>query len=302
MLRCFSAVLVLLAVSSCLAAADEAVSAQPESRRINVYASGLPVQTVLARIAKDAGLEIYVDAAASASLDLALTDVTATQALDAICRATALQWTAGTTDSSGKPVYLVRVRSGEAAPPVPSIASKPSASPAASNGDAAGQPRHIKIELPPEEGEQEKQAQSRPLDAGKALEFLKRASRINIYSSELPPIPSRPIIRYRPPLLPPVYTYGYEPIYAYPPPIYGGYWVGPVSQIHYYPLGTVVHTTRSHTSYGLGVKSGGVRLEYSHSKTSGGLDQKSGRDVRNDGGRPGGESLGDRSRPDRKTR
>lgn len=290
MMRIVSTALVVLLSMPCLAAADEAVPAQPESRRINVYASGLPVQTVLARIAKDAGVEIYVDAAASASLDLALTDVTATQALDAICRATALQWTSGASDSSGKPVYLVRPRSVETMPPAPSVASNPPASPAASNGDAAGQPRHIKIELPSEEDEQEKQTQSRPLDAGKALEFLKRASRINIYSSELPPIPSRPIIKYRPPLLPPVYTYGYDPLYAYPPPIYGGYWVGPVSQIHYYPLGTVVHTTRSHTSYGLGVKTGGVRLEYSHSKTSGGVSHRPWRGSRDGDGRPDGKT------------
>ncbi len=86
-----------------------AVFAASEDTLVNVYASGQPVQNVLYKLAKDAGVEIRVDAAVKGDVDLSLKAVKLKSALNVICQITGAEW-----EHSLKPgeteVYIVRLK------------------------------------------------------------------------------------------------------------------------------------------------------------------------------------------------
>lgn len=108
--RAFTAAAAL--VCACLALASPGLCAD---KLVSVYGSAIPIQTVLQRLAKSAGVEILIQPDVKGTIDLSLKDVTLTTALNAICPTLGLEWekVKAETDSgsaTATEVYVVRVK------------------------------------------------------------------------------------------------------------------------------------------------------------------------------------------------
>ncbi|MGQ9808679.1 MAG: hypothetical protein ACUVSM_10910 [Armatimonadota bacterium] len=252
----FRITIIALAVTTLLAAGVSGLTAAPSGAPVSVFAAGKSITEVLDRLAKDAGVEILVEPAVKGTLDLSLQDVPFETALNAICRASGLRWEEMAA-GEGRKVYLVRARPAEPArdsertrastPPAPQTARSHEEEPRAS----ASRP-------------QEQPASQRPVDPAKAMEFLGRASRVNIYAADLPPFQPPPTVKVGPPLTPPVYYHGY-PVVPAPPYGYGGVWVIPKKIFVYTPVQPVWRNPTFYSGYSgisVGIDSPGLKLRY----------------------------------------
>ncbi len=222
-----------------------------EGTKVSVFAAGRSIQEVLEGLAREAGVQILMEPSVRGTLDISLQDVPFATALNAICRATGLQLEEMVSEG-GRRVYLVRSRPEQTA----REAARPGdgkAVPAESRAAARAAPR-----------KDEKPQRERTVDAAKAVEFLGRASRVNLYAGELPPFQPPPTVRVGPPLTPPVYHYGYLVVPA-PPYGYGGVWVVPSKVFIYRPVQPVWHNPTffpGYTGVSVGIDAGGLKLRY----------------------------------------
>ncbi|BCW99332.1 MAG: hypothetical protein KatS3mg024_2159 [Armatimonadota bacterium] len=252
----FRMTILALAVSAFVAAGASGLTASQSGPLVSVFAAGKSITEVLDRLARDAGVEILVEPAVKGAIDLSLQDVPFETALNAICRASGLKWEEMAA-GEGRKVYLVRVRAAE--PP------RDGDRPRASTPRPPQAARSREKEAPASASQpQEQPASQRPVDPARAMEFLGRASRVDYHAADLPPYQPPATVKVGPPLVPPVYYYGY-PVIPVPPYGYGGVWVMPYKTFVYTPVQPVWRNPRFYPGYSglsVGIDSPGMKLRY----------------------------------------
>lgn len=256
-------VLTGLVAAVVVAFAGATASAAPE-KTVSVFASNSSIQDVLARLAKDSGAEILLDAGVKGTMDLSLSNVPFDTALNAICRAAGLRWQEISRDKDAQKVYIVRENTSPVLKAKP-VESRPVQAPAAPD---APEPAPSQVAEEPAAGEPERQVDQQALLG--MLSALERGAAI-------PPgpmgeagmvnnRPRQPIgIQVGPPLTYPVRYYS-APVY-YPPPYYI-YYPYPAREFYYSPVQPPIVNPIIYGGYGARYSNGGLSVEFSGSNLS----------------------------------
>lgn len=234
-----AAAAVLAVAAGVCAAPGSTASKAPEEALITVMGPEMPLKTIFARMASAAGVTIDVAASITGAMDVSLSSVKLTTALDVVCRTAGLAW-----EKTG-PGQRYVVRSSVTGPPQPQAARQPEPPSSQTPAPAASRPQPAS-----EEDRSDTPERAPGADKAPATEKPQRqltAAQLQLILQGVPQLKAMNLLeqwRHRTVASPRIYTpggvpepAGWRPSVVMTP--YGPYYPAPPNVTYYMPDGSV---------------------------------------------------------------